>query len=107
VDLALVRCKNAFLHGELVDYISYEDTRERQIGDQFCDRRGEEYHPPMVRTLISNVVNFRWTSHRLDVKNAFLHGDLADYISYEDPRERQIGDQFCDRRGEEHDPPVG
>ena len=42
----------------------------------------------MVRTLISYVANFGWTSHQLDVKNAFLHGDHADYISYEDPRER-------------------
>ena len=30
----------------------------------------------MVRTLISCAANFGWPLHQLDVKNAFLHGDL-------------------------------
>jgi hypothetical protein len=29
-----------------------------------------------MRTLISCVVNFEWSLHQLDVKNAFLHGGL-------------------------------
>ena len=31
-----------------------------------------------VRTLISCAVNFGWPLHQLDVKNAFLHGDLQE-----------------------------
>jgi hypothetical protein len=33
-----------------------------------------------VRTLISCAANFGWTLHQLDVKNAFLHGDLQEAI---------------------------
>ena len=29
-----------------------------------------------VRTLVSCATNFGWPLHQLDVKNAFLHGDL-------------------------------
>jgi hypothetical protein len=32
----------------------------------------------IVRTLISCAVNFGWPLHQLDVKNAFLHGDLQE-----------------------------
>ena len=31
-----------------------------------------------VRTLISCAVNFGWPLHQMDVKNAFLHGDLQE-----------------------------
>jgi hypothetical protein len=31
-----------------------------------------------VRTLISCAANFGWSLHQLDVKNAFLHGDLKE-----------------------------
>jgi Reverse transcriptase (RNA-dependent DNA polymerase) len=33
-----------------------------------------------VRTLISCAVNFRWNLHQLDVKNAFLHGNLKEEV---------------------------
>ena len=38
-----------------------------------------------VRTLISCAVNFGWPLHQLDVKNAFLHGDLNEEIYMEVP----------------------
>jgi hypothetical protein len=38
-----------------------------------------------VRTLISCAVNFGWTLHQLDVKNAFLHGDLKEEVYMEIP----------------------
>ena len=33
-----------------------------------------------VRTLISYAVNFSWHLHHMDVKNAFLHGDLQEEV---------------------------
>jgi hypothetical protein len=39
----------------------------------------------LVRTLISCAVNFGWPLHQLDVKNAFLHGDLQEDIYMEIP----------------------
>jgi hypothetical protein len=36
-----------------------------------------------VRTLISCAVNFGWPLHQMDVKNAFLHGDLQEEIYME------------------------
>jgi hypothetical protein len=38
-----------------------------------------------VRTLISCATNFGWPLHQLDVKNAFLHGDLQEEVYMEIP----------------------
>jgi hypothetical protein len=38
-----------------------------------------------VRILISCATNFRWSLHQLDVKNAFLHGDLQEEVYMEIP----------------------
>jgi len=38
-----------------------------------------------VRTLISCAVNFGWPLHQMDVKNAFLHGDLQEEVYMESP----------------------
>src|SRR4051812_37569371 len=38
-----------------------------------------------VRVLISCVTNFGWPLHQLDVKNAFLHGDLQEEVYMEIP----------------------
>jgi hypothetical protein len=38
-----------------------------------------------VRILISCATNFRWPLHQLDIKNAFLHGDLQEEVYMEIP----------------------
>jgi hypothetical protein len=38
-----------------------------------------------VRTLISCAANFGWPLYQLDVKNAFLHGDLREEVYIEIP----------------------
>jgi hypothetical protein len=38
-----------------------------------------------IKILISCAVNFRWYFHQLDVKNAFLHGDLEEEVYMEIP----------------------
>jgi hypothetical protein len=38
-----------------------------------------------VRTLISCAANFGWSLHQMDVKNAFLHGDLKEEVYMEIP----------------------
>lgn len=38
-----------------------------------------------VRTIISCATNFGWNLHQLDVKNAFLHGDLKEEVYMEVP----------------------
>ncbi|XP_039158784.1 uncharacterized protein LOC120288727 [Eucalyptus grandis] len=40
---------------------------------------------PSVRVFISLAAHFGWFLHQLDIKNAFLHGDLAEEVYMEQP----------------------
>jgi len=40
---------------------------------------------PSVRVIISLAAHFGWFLHQLDIKNAFLHGDLAEEVYMEQP----------------------
>jgi hypothetical protein len=41
--------------------------------------------PATVRTVLSLAVSRSWPVHRLDVKNAFLHGTLSETFYYSQP----------------------
>jgi hypothetical protein len=41
-----------------------------------------------VRVLISCAANYEWLLYQLDVKNAFLHGDLQEEVYLKIPKEK-------------------
>ena len=38
-----------------------------------------------IGTILSVVINHSWDIHQLDVKNAFLYGDLVEQVYMEQP----------------------
>ncbi|GKB51839.1 ribonuclease H-like domain-containing protein [Tanacetum coccineum] len=54
--------------------------------------------PGTIRTVLSLAISRHWHVHQLDVKNAFLHGDLAETVymhqppSFRDPEHSDYGD---------------
>ena len=51
-----------------------------------------------IRTLVSITMNEGWKLHQLDVKNAFLHGDLLQEVYMEIPPgfgTKQTVDKVC------------
>jgi hypothetical protein len=41
--------------------------------------------PATIRTVLHLAATRRWTVHQLDVKNAFLHGDLVKRVYFHQP----------------------
>jgi len=70
-----------------------ERRKARWVVRGFSQRPGLDFHqtfspvvrPATIRTVLHLTTTRRWPVNQLDVKNAFLHGDLAKRIYYHQP----------------------
>nr|CAN61034.1 hypothetical protein VITISV_041749 [Vitis vinifera] len=81
----IVGCKWVFIVKCKADG-SIERYKARLVAKGFTQTYGIDYHETFApiakinssRILLSLVVNFNWPLHQLDIKNAFLNGDLEE-----------------------------
>lgn len=72
---------------------SLERRKARWVVRGFSQRPGVDFHqtfspvikPTSIRTVLHLAAVRRWPVHQLDVKNAFLHGDLAERVYCHQP----------------------
>nr|GEY92693.1 ribonuclease H-like domain-containing protein [Tanacetum cinerariifolium] len=57
----------------------------QQLGVDFDETFSPVVKPATIRTVLSLVVSRKWPIHQLDVKNAFLNGDLSETIYMHQP----------------------
>nr|GEW90652.1 bifunctional L-3-cyanoalanine synthase/cysteine synthase 1, mitochondrial [Tanacetum cinerariifolium] len=57
----------------------------QQLGVDFCETFSPIVKPATIRTVLSLVVSRKWPIHQLDVKNAFLNGDLSKTVYMHQP----------------------
>nr|GEY08749.1 ribonuclease H-like domain-containing protein [Tanacetum cinerariifolium] len=57
----------------------------RKIGVDFDETFSPVVKPATIRTVLSLVVSRKWPIHQLDVKNAFLNGDLSETVYMHQP----------------------
>ena len=104
-DKKIVGCKWGFsvkyrVDGSIVRY------KARLVAKGFTQTYGIDYQETFapvakinsIRVLLSLVVNSNWPLHQLDVKNAFLNGDLEEEIFISLPLgfEERLGvDKVC------------
>ena len=83
----LVGCKWVFTVKCKVDR-SIERYKARLVAKGFTQTYGIDYHETfalvtkinLIRILLSLAINFNWLLHQLDIKNAFLNGDLEEEV---------------------------
>jgi histone deacetylase 1/2 len=72
---------------------SLERRKARWVVRGFSQRPGVDFHqtfspvikPATIRTVLHLAATRRWPVHQLDVKNAFLHSDLAERVYCHQP----------------------
>jgi histone deacetylase 1/2 len=72
---------------------SLERRKARWVVRGFSQRPGVDFHqtfspvvkPATIRTVLHLAATRRWPVHQLDVKNAFLHGDLTERVYCHQP----------------------
>ncbi|GJX83687.1 ribonuclease H-like domain-containing protein [Tanacetum coccineum] len=57
----------------------------QQLGVDFDETFSPVVKPATIRTVLSLVVSRQWPIHQLDVKNAFLNGDLSETLYMHQP----------------------
>nr|GEU53695.1 ribonuclease H-like domain-containing protein [Tanacetum cinerariifolium] len=57
----------------------------QQLGVDFDETFSPVVKPTIVRTVLSLVVSRKWPIHQLDVKNAFLNGNLSETVYMHQP----------------------
>ncbi|GKD63298.1 ribonuclease H-like domain-containing protein, partial [Tanacetum coccineum] len=57
----------------------------QQLGVDFDETFSPVVKPAIIRTVLSLVVSRKWPIHQLDVKNAFLNGDLSETVYMHQP----------------------
>jgi hypothetical protein len=72
---------------------SLERRKARWVVRGFSQRPGVDFHqtfspvvkPASIRTVLHLAASRSWPVHQLDVKNAFLHGNLAEHVYCHQP----------------------
>ncbi|GJU09365.1 ribonuclease H-like domain-containing protein [Tanacetum coccineum] len=91
-DTNIVRCMWLFRHKYLADG-THSRYKARLVANGSTQLKGVDMDetfslvvkPGTIRTVLSLAASRHWTIHQLDVKNAFLHGDLSETVYMHQP----------------------
>ncbi|KAI3799572.1 hypothetical protein L1987_34871 [Smallanthus sonchifolius] len=92
VDSPVIRCMWLFRHkfksdGTLERYKArlVVNGKSQTVGIDCQEKFSPVVKPATIRTVLSLAVSRSWPIHQLDVKNAFLHGDLTETVFMHQP----------------------
>ncbi|KAI3523467.1 hypothetical protein L1887_01631 [Cichorium endivia] len=74
------------------------DGRSQQVGVDCGETFSPVVKPATIRTVLTIALSHDWPVHQLDVKNAFLHGNLHETVYMYQPmgfRDTQFPDHVC------------